>query len=120
VSLSLKHGNCDAACYGYVWLAVLAGPRFGNFRAGDRFGQLSYDLVEKRGLTRYRARIYVCFGALVIPWTRHPSSGREMVRRAFDVAYESGDIAFAGYSFVTSLALSLGVGAPLAEAQSEA
>jgi PAS domain S-box-containing protein len=120
VSLSLEHGNCDAACYGYVWLAVIAGPRFGNFKDGDRFGQLGYDLVEKRGLTRYRARIYVCFGALVMPWTRHPSSGREMVRRAFDVAYESGDIAFAGYSFVTSLALSLGVGAPLAEAQSEA
>jgi len=120
VSLSLEHGNCDAACYGYVWLAVLAGPRFDNFREGDRFGQLGYDLVEKRGLTRYRARIYVCFGALVMPWTRHPSSGREMVRRAFDVAYESGDIAFAGYSFVTSLALSLGVGAPLAEAQAEA
>ena len=120
VSLSLEYGNCDASCYGYVWLAVLAGPRFGNYRDGYRFGQLGYDLVEKRGLTRYQARTYVCVGALVMPWTQHPSSGRELVRRAFDAAYRVGDLAFAGYSFTTSIALSLAVGAPLAEVQAEA
>ncbi len=76
VSLSLEYGNCDASCYGYVWLAFLAGPRFGNYKDGYRFGQLGYDLVEKRGLTRYQARTYLCVGALVMPWTRHPASGR--------------------------------------------
>ena len=108
VSLSLEYGNCDASCYGYVWLAVFAGPRFGNYRDGYRFGQLGYDLVEKRGLTRYQARTYVCVGSLVMPWTQHPSSGREMVRRAFDVAYRVGDLAFAGYSFTTSITHQLG------------
>ena len=98
VSLSLEYGNCDASCYGYVWLAVLAGPRFGNYKDGYRFGQLGYDLVEKRGLTRYQARTYLCVGALVMPWTKHPASGRELVRRAFDAAYRVGDLAFAGYS----------------------
>jgi predicted ATPase len=87
VSLSLEYGNCDASCYGYAWLGFLAGPRFGNLRDGYRFGQLGYDLVEKRGLTRYQARTYLCVGALVIPWTTHPASGRELVRRAFDAAY---------------------------------
>ena len=43
-----------------------------------------------------------------------------MVRRAFDVAYRVGDLAFAGYSCTTSMALSLAVGAPLAEVQAEA
>ena len=62
VSLSLEYGNCDASCFGYVWLAVFAGPRFGNYKDGYRFGQLGYDLVEKRGLTRYQARTYVCVG----------------------------------------------------------
>ena len=99
VSLSLEHGNCDASCFGYVWLAFLAGPRFGNYRDGFRFGQLGYDLVEKRGLTRYQARTYLCVGALVMPWTKHPASGQELVRRAFDAAYRVGDLAYAGYSF---------------------
>ena len=120
VSLSLEYGNCDASCYGYVWLAFLAGPRFGNYRDGYRFGQLGYDLVEKRGLTRYQARTYLCVGALVVPWTKHPASGRELVRRAFDAAYRAGDLAFAGYSFHTSITIGLASGAPLAELQAEA
>ena len=120
VSLSLEYGNCDASCYGYAWLGFLAGPRFGNLRDGYRFGQLGYDLVEKRGLTRYQARTYLSVGALVMPWTKHPASGQDLVRRAFDAFYRAGDLAFAGYCFTTSFALSLAVGAPLAEVQAEA
>ena len=97
VSLSLEYGNCDASCFGYVWMAFLAGPRFDNYRDGFRFGQLGLDLVEQRGLMRYQARTYLCVGALVIPWTTHPASGRELVRRAFDAAYRVGDLAYVGY-----------------------
>ena len=117
VSLSLEHGNCDASCYGYAWLGFLAGPRFGNLREGYRFGQLGIDLVEKRGLTRYQARTYLSVGALVVPWTKHPASGQDLVRRAFDAFYRAGELAFAGYCFTTSFALSLAVGTPLAEIQ---
>lgn len=120
VSLSLEHGNCDASCFGYVWMAFFAGPRFNNYTDGFRFGQLGYDLVEKRGLIRYQARTYLCVGALVIPWAKHPASGRELVRRAFDAAYRSGELAFAGYSLERSITLSLAAGDPLAEVQKDA
>ena len=43
VTLSLEHGNSDAACFAYVWLAMFAGPRLGNYKDGFRFGQLGYD-----------------------------------------------------------------------------
>jgi PAS domain S-box-containing protein len=119
VSLSLEYGNCDASCYGYAWLGFLAGPRFGNLRDGYRLGQLGCDLVEKRGLTRYQARTYLSVGALVMPWTKHPASGQDLVRRAFDASYRAGELAFVGYCFTTSFALSLAVGAPLAEVQAE-
>ena len=32
VNLSLEHGNCDASCFAYVWLGMIAGPRFGDYR----------------------------------------------------------------------------------------
>ena len=66
VSLSLEHGNSDGSCYAYVWLGMLAGPHFGNYQAGFRFGKLGYDLVEQRGLRRYQARTYLSFATLVI------------------------------------------------------
>ena len=98
VNLSLEHGNCDGSCFAYVWFAVIAGPRFGNYKDGFRFGRLGYELVEKRGLIRYQARTYMSFGNMVIPWARHALEGRELVRRAFDAAYRIGDLTFAAYS----------------------
>ena len=32
VTLSLEHGNSDAACFAYVWLAMFAGPRLGQLQ----------------------------------------------------------------------------------------
>ncbi len=120
VSLSLEHGNCDGSCFGYVWFAMFAGPRFSNYEDGFRFGQLGYDLVEKRGMTRYQARTYMSFGNLVMPWAKHAASGRELVRRAFDAAYRIGDLTFAAYSWDELITNLLAVGDPLAEVQKEA
>ena len=119
VTISLEHGNSDAACFAYVWLAMFAGPRLGNYKDGFRFGQLGYDLVEKRGLTRYQARTYMSVGAMVMPWAQHVASGRELVRRAFDLAYRIGDLTFASYSWDQLITICLAVGDPLAEVQTE-
>jgi predicted ATPase/signal transduction histidine kinase len=119
VSLCLEHGNCDASCFGYVWFGMFAGPRFNNYKDGFRFGQLGYDLVEARNLTRYQARTYISFGTLT-PWAKHAAKGRELVRRAFDVAYRTGDLTFSAYSWHELITNYLAVGDPLSEVQSEA
>jgi hypothetical protein len=115
-----EHGNSDAACFAYVWFAIIAGPRFGNYRDGFRFGRLGYDLVEKRGLKRYEARTYMCFGNIVLPWARHAREGRALVRRAFDAANRVGDLTFAAYSCNQLITNFLTVGDPLAEVHQEA
>jgi PAS domain S-box-containing protein len=117
--LCLEHGNCDASCFGYVWFGMFAGPRFNNYKDGFRFGQLGYDLVEKRNLTRYQARTYISFGTLT-PWAKHAAAGRDLVRRAFDVAYRTGDLTFSAYSWHELITNYLSVGDPLPEVQSEA
>ena len=120
VNLSLKHGNSDGSCFAYVWLGMIAGPHFGNYEAGFRFGRLGYDLVEQRGLRRFQARTYMSFGNLVIPWTRHVQSGRDLVRRAFDTANNIGDLTFAAYSRNNLNTNLLAAGDPLDEVQREA
>jgi PAS domain S-box-containing protein len=120
VNLSLERGNCDASCSGYVWVSMVAGPIFGDYRtAVYRFGQLGYDLVEGRGLTRFQARTYMDFGNCVLPWTRHVRAGRDVVRRAFEAAIKVGDLTCAtscGNQMNTNL---LTAGDPLAEAKRE-
>ena len=120
VNLSLEHGNSDGSCFAYVWFAIISGPRFGDYNAGARFGRLGYELVEKRGLKRYQARTYMSFGDIVIPWTRHVRSGRDLVRRAFDYANRVGDLTFAAYSCNHLITNLLSAGDPLAEVQREA
>lgn len=119
VNLSIEHGNSDSSCFAYVWFAIIAGPFFGNYRDGFRFGQLGYELVEKRGLTRYQARTYMSFGNIVIPWAKHALGGRDLVRRAFDAAYRNGDLTFAAYCCCELITNFLTVGDPLAEVQPE-
>jgi PAS domain S-box-containing protein len=120
VNLSLEHGNSDGSCFAYVWFAIIAGPRFGNYKDGFRFGRLGYDLVEKRGLKRFQARTYMSFGDIVMPWTKHVRAGRDLVRRAFDAANEIGDVTFAAYSCDHLIKNLLAAGDQLAEVQSEA
>ncbi len=121
VNLSLERGNCDASCSAYVWLSMVAGPRFGDYRtAVYRFGQLGYDLVEGRGLTRFQARTYMEFGYGVVPWTRHVRAGRDLVRRAFEAAIKNGDLTYAAYCGDQLNTNLLAAGDPLAEAEREA
>jgi PAS domain S-box-containing protein len=120
VNLSLEHGVSDASCFAFVWLAIIAGPRFNNYKAGSRFGQLGYELVEKRGLKRFQARTYMSFGDIVIPWTRHVRNGRDLVLRAFDTANRTGDLTFAAYSRNHLITNFLSAGEPLPEVQREA
>jgi PAS domain S-box-containing protein len=120
VNLSLEHGNCDGSCFAYVWFAIIAGPRFGNYRAGSQFGRLGYELVEKRGLKRFQARTYMSFGDIVIPWVAHVQTGRELVRRAFESANQSGDLTFAAYSCNHLNTNLLAAGDQLVEVQREA
>jgi PAS domain S-box-containing protein len=120
VNLSLEHGNSDGSCFAYVWLGVIAGPHFDNYKAGFRFGRLGYELVEKRGLRRFQARTYVSFGNLVMPWTKHVKTGRDLLRQASEAANKIGDLTFAAYSRMDLNTNLLAAGDPLVEVQREA
>jgi GAF domain-containing protein len=119
-NISLEHGTSDGSSLAYVWLGMILGPYRGDFRAAFRFGKLSLELVEKRGLDRFKARVYLCFANFVNPWARHFRTSRELQRRAFDTATEIGDLTFAAYSCNSSITNLLATGEPLGEVEREA
>jgi PAS domain S-box-containing protein len=120
VNLSLEHGNSDGSCFAYVCLGFVTGPRFGDYEAGFRFGQVGCELVEKRGLHRFSARTYLTFGHNVMPSRRHLRAGRDLIRRAFEIADRIGDLTFAFYSRHDLIENLLAVGDPLEDTQREA
>jgi predicted ATPase len=120
VNFSLERGNSDGSCFAYVWLRILAGLRFSNYKAGFSFGRLGYELVEQRGLKRFQAATYMCFGMFVMPQTRHVQAGRDLLRRAFESANKVGDLTFAAYSCANLNTNLLAAGDSLTEVQREA
>ena len=117
VNISLEHGHSGASCDGYIWLGMIAGPKFGDYEAGFRFGRLGYDLVERHGLERFRAHTYLSFAVLIVPWTKHVRIGEELIHRAFDAANAIGDLTTAASCGVDLFGNLLTRGDPLADVQ---
>ncbi|QNI30488.1 sigma 54-interacting transcriptional regulator [Alloacidobacterium dinghuense] len=120
ISLSIERGNSDGSCVAYVFFSKVAGPRFGDYKAGFRFGQLGYELVDRRGLGRFRARTYLWFAQFVMPWTRHVRACRGLMRQALEAATRAGDLTVVGYSLDNLNTNFLAAGDPLAETQLQA
>jgi PAS domain S-box-containing protein len=119
VNLSLEHGNSDASCSAYELFGMFAGPLFGNYDAGYRFGRLGCELAEtKPELKRFQARALENFG-FVIAWTRHVRTGRDLLRRALEIAHRIGDLTYVGLSWGQLNSNILFAGDPLVEAQKQ-
>ena len=120
VNLSLEHGNSDGSCVAYVHLGWFLGPRFGDHQAAFRFAKLGLDLVEKRGLERFRTRVSQCFGYFINPSSRHLRTGLGLLRRSFTTAQKAGDLKYAVFSYDRLVTLLLAAGDPLGDVQREA
>ncbi|WP_437873535.1 AAA family ATPase [Sorangium sp. So ce363] len=119
-NLSFECGNSDGSCLAYVRVGTSLGPRFGDYRAGFRFGKLGFDLAEKRGLVRFRARVDLVFWYVINPWTRHMRTSVGPLRRSFYAAEETGDLTYSSCIPTALVALLLAEGDPLGEVQREA
>jgi PAS domain S-box-containing protein len=119
-TLSLEHGNTHGSCLAYVWLGSVLGSYLGEYEAGFRYGNVGLDLVEKRGLDRFRARVYLVFAVHVAHWTRPLHMSRTFLRRAFEAALEGGDLSYVGYCCVDVVTNRIAAGDALADIEREA
>jgi len=119
VNLSLEHGNSDGSCLAYVWFGMIARTHFGNHENGLKFGELGFELVEKKNLKRCRGVTYRVFAEFFALWTRHFRVCCDLLRQGFDAANKIGDLTFATFSLDGISKMLLGAGHPLAEVQRE-
>jgi PAS domain S-box-containing protein len=118
-NISLEHGSSNGSCYAYARLMRVLGVRFADYQTAFRFGQLACDLVDRRGLDRFKARVYMCFGSYVICWFQHLATSRMWLTRAFDAASASGDLTFTLYACKHLTTNLLVAGEPLPDVELE-
>ncbi len=118
-NLSLEHGLAEASCFAFVHLAMVIGPAFGDYEVAFRFGQLGLELTSRSGFARFKPKVLMCFGNLVLPWSRPAREGRPLIRAAFDMAKTSGDVNFAAYSCNNLVSNMLLAGDPLPHVEAE-
>jgi PAS domain S-box-containing protein len=116
-TLSLEYGNSDGSCLAYVWLGGVLGTHFGQYQGGARFGRLGLELVEKHGLDRYRARVYLVFAVHVAHWTQPLQISHTFLGQALDAALVAGDLSYAAYSRIDVNTNRIAAGDSLSEVQ---
>ena len=120
VNLSLEYGNCNASCLGYVSLALVLANDFGDHLTALRFAQLSINLVEKRGLDAFKARIYIRIGGSISPLTQPFRFGGSLILRGRDEADKVGDVLYGSHCRSYSIKILIASGEPLDEVEREA
>ena len=116
-TISRAFGNSDASSLGYAYLGMILGPRFNAWEAGYRFGELGFRLATEKGLDLFKARVQMTFAYHVMPYTMHITKGRALLREAFDIANDRGDLTYAGFSSCTMVSSLLFGGEPLEKTQ---
>lgn len=119
-NLSLEYGNCDASACAYALLNVVVGLRHQEYQTALRFGQLGCNLVDERGLDRFRAKVLTCFGTFVLPWAKHLALSRTVLNRAIVEATAIGDLTYIAYSLRSLVSNRFASGDPLSEVEQEA
>ena len=117
-NLNLQGGNSDAAAANYAFLALMASGLFGDYHEGYQLAKMACDLVERRPLIHFGARPYYHI-SIVVPWTRPLRQAIDPARRAFQIAKERGDPAFAAYSCHILSSIFLALGHPLDQVERE-
>ena len=116
VELSVQHGLSDATASAAVMVGVVLTGRFGKFEEADAFGRLGRAIVDVRGLSAYRAKVYLD-STLINHWSHPLRSNVGILREALASARATGNFAVASYALNNLVTAALALGTPLGDVQ---
>ena len=112
---SARHGNTEMCSMGYLGYAITAGSVLGDYRAGERFGQVSLALLDKYPRSTYRCLINFVYGCFIVHWTNNAAIALKYFRRAIAHSGAVGNVMVMGYAHCMILEVSYLLGKPLAK-----
>lgn len=97
VLLSLRNGYTPETAIGYLAYGVIfRGGVRGDHTAGDEFGQLVLELVDRFDNEQQRAEVTFVYGYFANSWIRGLKDSEDVFRRAYESGVETGDFFHAG------------------------
>ncbi|MEO0373292.1 MAG: AAA family ATPase, partial [Cyanobacteria bacterium P01_A01_bin.17] len=120
VDLSLKHGNCAASTFGYIWYGTLLCESFGEIDEGYAFGRLAVSLLEQFEAREFRSKVLNLYASCISFWQEHIRASFPVHRDGIQSGLETGDLEFACYSAAEYSHYLLLAGVPLDEVREEA
>jgi PAS domain S-box-containing protein len=116
VELSVHHGLTDATASAAVMVGAVLAGQFGRFDEADAFGRLGRAIVDVRGLTAWRAKVYLDY-TLVNHWSHPLRTNVDLLRQALEWGLGTGNFAVACYAQNNLVTAALALGTPLADVQ---
>ncbi|MER8854741.1 MULTISPECIES: AAA family ATPase [Mesorhizobium] len=104
--VTMEHGTSGASAHGYADLGQILGPVFRRYSEGYRFTELACELVDKHSFVAYRGKAYHAKGVVAV-WTQPIATSTDLLRTAFRIASDTGDLTVACYCMDKSITNSL-------------
>jgi predicted ATPase/signal transduction histidine kinase len=102
VKISLQHGTSNACLMCYASMATALNGLYHRYGDAYRFGKLACDVAEKHGFVEHRTNAYLAFGLCAV-WSQPIAPAFDLIRKAFHLAIETGDLYFACTSLYESI-----------------
>jgi len=114
--MTLHCGVSDESATAFGYLGILLVDRnVGQYRLGWLAGKFGWDLMERRNLTAFRAKLSLVFGNVVNSYGRHYRDNRRYLIEGLRAGQENGDLIFSCFTCCHLMTNMLVCGDPLEE-----
>jgi predicted ATPase/class 3 adenylate cyclase len=119
IRLSLKYGNTAASAVGYSAYGVVLCGLMRDIERGNRFGQLSLNLVRRLAAKSVKAKVIHVAEGFVTVWKKHAEKVLPSFHEGYQAGLETGDLEFGCYTCHFLGFLNLWMGTPLETVDAE-
>ncbi|MDB5056423.1 MAG: multi-sensor signal transduction multi-kinase [Bacilli bacterium] len=98
LNLSLKYGLHELSATAFLTYGITLGSVFGNFKLGQKFGELSLRICDKYNNPVIQCKTYFAFANFINHWRNHIQSDVQYLKKSYQLGIESGDLIFSGYA----------------------
>lgn len=113
--MSLDRGYCSGTSSAFVYAASILAFRFRDVERSLLLAEKALQLTSDEGFDRPAESVRMCFGALVIPWTRPVRSAQRHIKDAVKAGRDRCNWTLAAHSQRNLISNLLFAGAPLVE-----